>query len=148
MRITPRAPLTVLFQTASQWVMYGLLSKLHARGYTDITESHLMLLGNLDCGTTYAAAIAQRMGVSRQAIYRTVRELQALDVLRLEDDPERGNQKLVVMTERGFRLVTQARAALGEIEATLDKRIGAEAVRGLREALENDWGAAPSAGAE
>jgi DNA-binding MarR family transcriptional regulator len=88
------------------------------------------------------------MGVSRQAIYRTVRELQALDVLRLEDDPERGNQKLVVMTERGFRLVAQARAALGEIEATLDKRIGAAAVRGLREALENDWGAAPSPDAE
>lgn len=148
MRTTPPAPLTVLFQSASQWVMHGLLAKLHGRGYADITEPHLMLLGNLDCGTTHASAIAQRMGVSRQAIYRTVRDLQALDVLRLEDDPERGNQKLVVMTEHGFQLVAQARTALAEIEATLNKRIGAAAVRGLREALEDSWGAAPSARAE
>lgn len=100
----------------------------------------MMLIANLDCGATHASAVAQRMGVSRQAIFRTTRELQALGLLRLETDPGRGNQKLVVMTEEGMRLVRDARAALAEVDAALAARIGPEAAAQLRAVLEAEWG--------
>jgi len=133
-------PLTVLLETASQSVLRDLTTRLLARGYDAVTEPHLVLFGNLDCGATHAAQIAQRMRVSRQAISKTLRELRELGFVRLEDDPDRRNQKLVVMTERGMELADVARGELRDIEAKLTDQIGAEAMQALRVALEDGWG--------
>lgn len=133
-------PLTVLLEAASQSVLRNLTARLLSRGYDAVTESHLVLFGNLDCGATHAAQIAQRMRVSRQAISKTVRELRELGFVRLENDPDRRNQKLVVMTERGMELAVVARGELQDIEAELADQIGAEAMKALRGALEEGWG--------
>ena len=133
-------PLTVLLQAASQSILHGLIGRLKACGYTDITEPHLILFGNLDCGATHAAQIAQRMQVSRQAISKTLRELQSLGLVRLEDDPARRNQKLVIMTGRGMKLAIDARRSLEEIENLLAEQIGDETMAKLRSALETGWG--------
>jgi DNA-binding MarR family transcriptional regulator len=144
MRLSPPAPLTVLLQTAWQWVVHALLARLHAKGYERVTEAHLVLFGNLDCGTTYASAIAQRMRVSRQAISKTLREMQSLGLIALENDPARANQKLVVMTAEGMRLATDARRELADIETQLADRIGREEAEALRGILETGWGDAPT----
>jgi len=137
-------PLTVLLEAASQSVLRTLATRLSARGYEEITEPQLVLFGNLDCGATHAARIAQRMRVSRQAISKTLRELQGLGFLQLEDDPDRRNQKLVVMSERGLQLALEARAELRRIEAEISVRIGANAMEALRVALETGWGTSTS----
>jgi len=137
-------PLTVLLEAASQSVLRTLTARLRARGYEAITEPHLVLFGNLDCGATHAAQIAQRMRVSRQAISKTLGELQGLGFLRLEDDPDRRNQKLVVMIERGMQLALEARGELRRIEAEISDRIGADAMEALRLALEKGWGTGSS----
>lgn len=133
-------PLTVLLEGASQSVLRTLASRVRARGYVSITEAHLILFGNLDCGATHAAQIAQRMQVSRQAISKTLRELEALGFLRLEDDPDRRNQKLVIMTEYCLQFAVDARDDLRDIEAEITCRIGADAMATLRVALEEGWG--------
>lgn len=133
-------PLTVLLQSASQSVLSNLVERLHERGYQQVTESHLMLYGNLDCGATYAAQIAQRMRVSRQAISKTLRELRELGFVRLEDDPKRRTQKLVVMTDRGMQLALDARSELEVIENKIADEIGPQAMAALRQALEVGWG--------
>ena len=133
-------PLTVLLQAASQTILHGLIGRLRACGYAAITEPHLILFGNLDCGATHAAQIAQRMQVSRQAISKTLRELQSLGLVLLEDDPARRNQKLVVMTQEGMKLAIEARRALEEIENLLTEQIGDETMAKLRGALETGWG--------
>ena len=133
-------PLTVLLGTASQSFLHALMARLRARGYDTVTEPHLVLFGNLDCGATHAAQIAKRMRVSRQAISKTLRELQALDLVRLENDTKRRNQKVVVMTPRGMQLALDAREDLQAIEACLAEQIGKETVAALRHALEQGWG--------
>ncbi len=132
--------MTVLLQTASEWIMRGLLTRLQRLGYQGITEGHLILLGNLDCGTTHAAAIAHRIGISRQAIHRTLRELEQSGIVVLQGDPLRRNQNLVIMTEAGTRLALDARASLAEVELLLGQRIGTEAAKAFRDALQAPWG--------
>jgi len=144
MRESLSEPLTVLLETAAQYVLRTLTTRLRERGYVAITEPHLVLFGNLDCGATHAARIAQRMRVSRQAISKTLRELHRLGFISLEDDPDRGNQKLVVMTERGTELALEARGELREIEAEIADQIGASAMEALRLALEKGWGTVSS----
>lgn len=137
-------PLTVLLDSASQSVLKNLVMRLRERGYPQLTEPHLMLYGNLDCGATYAAQIAQRMQVSRQAISKTLRELQNLSYIRLEDDAQRRNQKQVIMTKRGMQLALSAREELKVIEAEIADQIGTEALAALRQALESGWGTGAS----
>lgn len=139
----PPTPLTVLLGAASQSVLRRLQLRLRACGYDTVTEPHLVLFGNLDCGATHAAQIAQRMQVSRQAISKTLRELHSLGFVRLEDDPARRNQKLVVMTERGMQLALDAREQLHAIEAEMAAEIGADALTALRGALEEYWRTGP-----
>jgi len=133
-------PLTVLLENASQSVLRVLTARLREHGYEQITESHLVLFGNLDCGATYAAQIANRMHLSRQAISKTLRELQNLSYVRLEYDSQRRNQKKVVMTDSGLQLAVDARKELTAIESDLTDRIGTEAMAALRSALEVGWG--------
>jgi len=110
------------------------------RGHTDFSLSHLMFLANLDCGITHASLVARRMGVSRQAVYRTTRELQSLGVLTLEADPERRNQKIIRMTPRGIEVVTDARACLDIVEVRIRDRIGQRNFDQLTLILGQDWG--------
>lgn len=141
--IGPPTPLTVLLEAVSKSVLQRLHVRLRECGYDTVTEPHLVLFGNLDCGATHAAQIAQRMQVSRQAISKTLRELHSLGFVRLEDDQARRNQKLVAMTEQGMQLASDARAQLHAIEAEIATEIGTEALSALRCALEAYWTAGP-----
>lgn len=133
-------PISVLLARAAGSVLHHLAAGVRGQGFDGVSEAHLMLFGHLDCGATHAARIAQRMQVSRQAISKTLRELQDLGFVRLADDPDRRNQKLVVMTARGNELAVAARAELARIEAAMGAMIGAGAMAELRRALEAGWG--------
>lgn len=110
--------------------MGALITRL-AGDFPDITPVDLTFFGALDCGATHAAGVAQRLGISRQAVSRTARELEAKGLLRLCPDPDRMNHNLLVMTERGEALAREGRKALAEIEAGL----GEESAQSLRDGL-------------
>ena len=101
-----------------------MLNLMSLRGHESLTSTHLTFISNLDCGKTHAAEVARRMGISRQAVYKITRELQKLGILTLEIDPADKRQKTVNMTSLGEKVVTDARACLGEIELELTSRIG------------------------
>lgn len=133
-------PLTVLLQSATQSVLQGLVQRVRQLGYAEVSESHLVLFGNLDCGATHASQVAQRMQISRQAVSKTLQELQQLGFVVLEDDSGRRNRKVVVMTEYGKKLAMDARAELQSIENELGRELGIEDMAALRRALESGWG--------
>ena len=132
------APLTLLLQSCSRRVMDGLLARLSAE-FPEVNAAHLTLFGALDCGATHASAAAMRLGISRQAVARTARELEELGLLRLVVDPLQRNRQTLAMTEAGMRLALAGRAALAEVEADLGARIGGAALAALRLALQIDW---------
>ena len=136
----PRLQLGQLLMHGQQWVAASLLRLMAARGHDRLTAAHLSFLNNLDCGATHAAEVARRMGVSRQAVYRTTRELQRLGVLVLEPDPGRKSQKVVRMTEHGARVALDARECLDRLEVELRERLGARDLELLGEILRRDWG--------
>lgn len=128
-----------LLMHGQQWVTTSLLRLMAAR-HDRLTAAHLMFLNNLDCGVTHASEVARRMGVSRQAVYRTTRELQALGILELEVDPRCKTQKIIRMTPHGQQVVSDARACLDEVDAALTQRLGERDLRELAIVLARDWG--------
>jgi DNA-binding MarR family transcriptional regulator len=140
LRATSDIALGQLLLNAQQWTFQGVLNLMAERGYAEFTVAHLMFLAKLDCGVTHAALVARRLGVTRQAVYRTTRELQELDVLALESDSQRRNQKVIRMTPRGLKVVAVARACLDEVEAAIRERIGHRDFDRLASVLGRDWG--------
>lgn len=109
-----------------------------------MTDAQLAIFANLDCGATSAIDLARRVGLTRQAISRSLRDLATAELVTLEPDPTRRNTNQIVLTNRGNALATQARAALAAIETELTHRIGPDAAQALRAALEVEWGQAPT----
>lgn len=116
-----------------------LLRELNADGPVQLGRGDLKILANLDCRSTYASELARRLGVSRQAVNRLLRNLIALDLVQLEADPDRKNTKRIVITDEGAAFIEKALHHISEFEARLKARIGSQRVEALKSALAEDW---------
>jgi len=106
-----------LIQSATKFKdeMTDYLSRqLVSKGYTSLTPSLLSFLGILECDANYGSEIARRLGVSRQMVAKTVKELCRLGYL--EQKHVTGKQKEIHFTETGEQLMSDARQLLSEID--------------------------------
>lgn len=134
------APLARLLLDAFTWFDEGLLASLAAAGSPRLTPAQSLVMAHLDGAGTRSAEVARRVGVSRQAIHRTVSELADLGLVSLEEDPANASARLVVLTDLGRATVTAALSTFQSIESTLAKRLGDPDVAALRRILSRDWG--------
>jgi DNA-binding MarR family transcriptional regulator len=139
--LTSSPALIDLSLRAYRWFQDGLLARLAAAGWPEITRGQSNVFGHLERDGTRPIELARRMGITRQAVHQTVQELVELGFVELAPDPASRRAKLVVLTPRGRRLVADARAIFRQLEDTLAARIGRRGVDELRRALEADWGA-------
>lgn len=100
-------------------VQKWLVDLLHARGFIDLTQSQLSFLGALDCGPNSASQIATSLGITRQAVHKTVKELEIRGWLTSEADPIRRNQRIITFTDEGERMMSEARALFKELDDRL-----------------------------
>lgn len=135
-------PLGQVLLNANQWISSGMIHLMHERGHTELGPAHLTFFSHLNCGVTQASDVARRMGISRQAVYKITKELQEMDILSLEADPDDGRQKIISMTERGERVALDSRACLEVIEGRLAEKIGQENFDTLFSVLSSEWGPA------
>ncbi|MBO1255896.1 winged helix-turn-helix transcriptional regulator [Alteromonas sp. 5E99-2] len=92
-------------------------SHLLEKGYTSITPSLLSFLSILECGVNYGSEIARKLDVSRQMVAKTVKALCALGYL--EQKSGIGKQKEIHFTEKGERLISDARQMLSDIDSLI-----------------------------
>lgn len=118
---------------AQKW----LVDLLHERGFSELTQSQLNFLGALDCGPNNASKIAQNLGVTRQAVHKTVKELEANQWLTSEADPIRRNQRIITFTVEGERMMSEARALFQQLDETLFAGWEPEQIDAVFSLLEN-----------
>ena len=118
-----------------------LLSKLHDDGFSGLKASQLTFLGSLDCGVNFAAELARTLRISRQAVHKTVRELEGAGWLATRPDEALGNQRVIVFTDEGERMMSCARAHFLTLDTLLTKEFGEERLSELLQLLSFDPGA-------
>ena len=74
-------PLVQSCSSLADAVAFYLSFKLDEMGYVSITPSLLSFLSVLECGINYGSEIARTLGVSRQMVAKTVKELCRLGYL-------------------------------------------------------------------
>lgn len=112
-----------------------VVDHLTDRGYRGVSAADLRFLGELEKRPEHAAEIARRIGVSRQAVRKSVKDLSALGLIELTRNPDQPNQKLIAFTERGRWLMDDAQEVLETLDVRLRRRLGAGRVEWLTEAL-------------
>jgi DNA-binding MarR family transcriptional regulator len=108
--------------TYQTWQTSWLIEGLAARGFSDLSASHIAFISALDCADNMASEIARRLNLSRQAIHKTVRELTALGYVETVENPEKRNSKVIQITAHGEQLIAQARHMFSD----LDQRLSSE----------------------
>jgi DNA-binding MarR family transcriptional regulator len=137
-----RTLVTKLIQ-AYEWFDDALIDWMHAHGSAELTRSSSMIFSYLDPEGSRPADLARRIGVSRQAVHKTLNEMVEIGLVELVADPDDQRAKLVILTPRGREWVELARSVLAGLERELEARIGHERMLGLRAALAVDWGEPP-----
>lgn len=109
---------------------------LRERGYGGLTMAHIALLPHLDAEAGMRiTTLAERAGMTKQGMGQLVQDLERQGYLERERDPADGRATLVRFTAPGRRLLADAVAVVGEVEAEFAAALGADRFAALRDAL-------------
>jgi DNA-binding MarR family transcriptional regulator len=114
--------LATLSAAVRERVVQRVADGLRVDGFHDVSPSTLEFLDALACGVNVASEIARSLGVSRQMVAKTVKDLCQMEYLaQLEG---KGRQKRIVFTPRGEMLMARVRQRLRDLDTVIDAQIG------------------------
>ena len=113
-----------------------LMQRLTERGHPEVRFPHGNVFQYLDDDGTRIGVLAERAGVSKQAMAQLVAHLEVHGYIERSPDPVDRRAQLVRATARGREVFAIARELMAEIEARLDQRLGTAKTRCLRALLE------------
>ncbi len=125
-----------IFQRAARSYSDLALTKLRDYGHDGLTLFHTALISNLDLEGTRTTVLAQRAGVSKQAMSQLVVELEQRGYIERVPDPNDGRASLVKFTEQGWQLLQDAYQVKKEIEAEYTAILGEMGIKELWRLLE------------
>src|SRR3954464_15658557 len=128
--------LQVLLRAAHDTVEAENHAVLAHNGFADIKPWHAAVLRNLGEHGARPSELAMRAGITRQAVTKVVDELERLDVVRRDPDPDDGRGVIVRYTDRGRAGLDIVRTRMLELEADFAERVGARRWADTRAVLE------------
>lgn len=138
--VDPIADVGLLARTLASTITTQIREQLAAAGFGDVRDSHGYVVQGLLAGDTTVTALAARLGISAQAVSKTVSELERAHYLHRGRDAGDGRARPLRLTSRGEELVDASRraqrVATRDLARWLGTRDHAELVRLLQHAVE------------
>ena len=138
-RTTARAApenLAILLREPLRALNEQLIARLAAAGHPEVRLPHGNVFQYLDDEGTRVGVLAERAHLTKQAMAQLVAHLEAHGYVERVPDPADGRAKLVRATDRGRGVYAIVRVFVAELEARLDRELGAAKLRRLRTLLE------------
>ena len=114
----------------------AVVARLALRGYVDFPFASASLLWLLDEGGTRSTLLAQRAGVSKQAMSQLVRLMERQGYLEQVADPSDTRAKVVRMTPRGEAVKTACVEVREELNQRIAKMVGGKEAREMESYLD------------
>jgi len=138
--------LTLASLFAGQALNEEVRRRIDAAGFAGLRVGHGFVFQRLLGGAQPVGALAADLGVTQQAVSKTVAELERLGYAERRPAPGDARVRLVALTDRGRAAVDAARAARADVVAELRERLGPRrvdaATRVLREVIDVHGGSA------
>jgi DNA-binding MarR family transcriptional regulator len=124
-----------LLLRASRIVNRDVVRGLQAHGYAALRATHTTLLSNMDLAGSTVSEVAERAGITKQAMGRLAAQLEAAGYIRVTGDPRDARIKLLRLTATGERLMFESFEVMSRLEQRYAALVGdahyAALIRGL-----------------
>jgi DNA-binding MarR family transcriptional regulator len=133
----PPRPLPALLTQVKEAAIQKMRERLAEEGYSDIREGYGCVFGFIDIDEgSRLTELAERSGLTKQAVGEVIPELEQLGYVTREPDPRDRRAKLIRLTPKGRDACLTGRRLFAEIEREWAEQLGEELLAGLREAAE------------
>ncbi len=112
-----------------------MLERLHERGFDDFDAAYLDVFRYPGPHGARPSELAARLRMTKQALNYLLGELERLDYLKRQPDPDDLRSKRIVLTHRGKSAVGVIREAVSEMEAAWAQQLGSKRFAQLRALL-------------
>ena len=115
-----------LLRTPWEAVQRRMLERLHDQGFADLDFAHLNVFQYPGPQGARPSELAARLGMTKQALNYLLGELERLEYLQRQPDPDDLRSKRVVLTRRGASAIRVIREAVAEVETAWAHQLGPE----------------------
>lgn len=129
-------PLPALLAQAKDITIDLLHRRLREEGFEGLRFRHGSVFRFIEADGSRLTALAERSGLTKQAIGEVVDELELLGYIERTADPDDGRAKIIRLTERGVEGQVAAAWILGDIEQRWARHLGRDWIAMLRRTLE------------
>jgi DNA-binding MarR family transcriptional regulator len=117
--------------------IHKMRERLTQEGYGDIREGYGCVFGFIDIDEgSRLTELAERSGLTKQAVSEVIPELEQLGYLTREPDPRDRRAKIIKLTPKGRDACLTGRRLFADIEREWAEQLGEELLANLREAAE------------
>jgi DNA-binding MarR family transcriptional regulator len=128
-----------MLRVPSEAIHRRILHDLNAAGFKGLSLPHIAIFRFPGPDGVRPGVLAERAGMSKQAMNRLLGSLEDLGYLVRTDAPDEGRARIVRFTKRGHAAWAKALEVLREIEREWQAELGAKDFAQLKELLFRVW---------
>jgi DNA-binding MarR family transcriptional regulator len=128
-----------LLRVPAQAVQRRIIQGLNEAGFEDLRMPHMAVLQYPGPDGVRPGMLAERAGMSKQAMNQLLRSLEGLGYIVRSDAPDEGRARIVRLTKRGRAAYARIHDILGDIEREWNAELGTERFGRLKELLFRVW---------
>ena len=139
----PAAPaqmlIGALLRVPAQAIHRRIIEELNAAGFEELRVPHMAVLQFPGPDGVRPGLLAQRAGMSKQAMNQLLRSLEAIGYLARSDAPDEGRARIVRLTKRGRAAYAKIHEILRDIEREWSAELGPKHFAQLKALLLRVW---------
>jgi DNA-binding MarR family transcriptional regulator len=128
-----------LLRVPAQSIHRRIITELNAAGFDDLRVPHMAVLQFPGPDGVRPGVLAERAGVSKQAMNQLLRSLETLGYLARSDAPDERRARIVRLTKRGRAAYAKIHEILRDIEREWSAELGPKQFTQLKELLLRVW---------
>jgi DNA-binding MarR family transcriptional regulator len=128
-----------LLRVPAQAIQNRIIRDLNAAGFTGLSMPHMAVLRFPSPDGERPSVLAERAGMSKQAMNRLLGSLEDLGYLVRSDAPEEGRARIVHFTKRGHAAYAKALEVLRDVECEWSAELGPKDFAQLKKLLFRVW---------
>lgn len=128
-----------LLRVPAQAIQRRIINELNAAGFEELRVPHMAVLQFPGPDGVRPGTLAERAGMSKQAINQLLRSLEGLGYIVRSDVADEGRARIIRLTKRGRAAYSKIHEILRDIEREWSSELGPNPFAELKELLYRVW---------
>lgn len=128
-----------LLRVPAQAIQRRIITELNAAGFEELRVPHMAVLQFPGPDGVRPGTLADRAGMSKQAINQLLRSLEGLGYIVRSDGADEGRARIIRLTKRGRAAYSKIHEILRDIEREWSSQLGPKPFAQLKELLFRVW---------